>query len=247
MTELDRSYQGSRGLLQGQIDTLPAQGEAEIAGLDAKLTRANTDILDASRRRGLGFSGIPVAEQAQYAATDYAPAVANVKAKQKGQITSLMEALNSLGRDQRTQAQSIYDSESARELQERSLAEQQRQFNENLAFQKAQAAAAARAAQASSGVNLGSILGGPKGTAKASAKTFVGNDDFRGHLAYLAGRGNYEAKTMLKYVGNDGIYNGKVASQDEFDILKRNGIQGSYSLARGGVTASKLLGSGGGW
>jgi hypothetical protein len=239
MTELDPYYSNSKSLVQQQLDAAPTQQAAEEAGLDAKLASANDSILAGARQRGLGFSGIPVAEQAKYAATDYAPAVANLKARYVGQKNTLLEALNQLSRDQATQAQGIVDSEAARDIQLQQLAEQKRQFDLQMAEQKA---AAARAAASSGGGSYSFGGGGVAAAAPkpAAAKNYIGNDDFRGHLAYLANKGNYEAKVLLKYVGNDGVFNGRVTSQDEYNILKRNGIRGSYSYAGGG-------GGGKGW
>ncbi|SIC60176.1 hypothetical protein [Mycobacteroides abscessus] len=237
MTELDPYYSNSKSVVQQQLDAAPEQQAAELSGLDARLAQANDNILAGARQRGLGFSGIPVAEQAKYAATDYAPAVANLKSKYIGQKNTLLEALNQLGRDQMGQAQGILDNEAARDLQMQQLAEQKRQFDLNLAEQKAQAARAAAAAGGSY-----SFGGNTAPTQKAQPeKTYIGNNDFRGHLAYLANKGNYEAKVLLKYVGNDGVFNGRVASQDELNILKRNGIRGNYTYGAGGG------GGGGGW
>lgn len=170
MAELDPYYSGSRQAVQTQLDAFPQQEQAELSGLDARLDRANENILNQARGRGLGFSGIPVAEQAKYAATEYAPAVANLKSKYVGQKNSLLEALNSLSRDQFSQAQGIFDNESQRELALRQLQEQQRQFNENLAFQRQQAEKAARGGGGGGG---GYSLGGGGGGAVAAKPATV--------------------------------------------------------------------------
>lgn len=159
MAELDSSggYANDRGLLNQQLSALPAQGEAEIKGLDAKLTQANDNILQGARSRGLGFSGIPIAEQAQYAATEYAPAVARVKQQQEASRMGILQSLNALERDRRGQAQSIFDTT-------RNFNEQVRQFNEQQAFARqqfeAQQRAAARASSGGSGATAGSYLSG---------------------------------------------------------------------------------------
>ena len=121
---LGAGYDGSANLLNQKMNALPGMADAEISGLDAKLKQANTGIVDGARRRGIGFSGIPIAEQAQYAATDYAPAVARVREGARNQAMSLQEALLGLERDRRTQAESIYNNEMARDLAERQFAEQ---------------------------------------------------------------------------------------------------------------------------
>ena len=153
------------------MDALPGQADAEISGLDAKLQGANANILAGARRRGLGFSGIPVAEQAQYAASEYAPAVARAREGARTQAMSLQEALLGLGREQRTQAEGIFNSEQQRDLAERQLAEQVRQFNENLALQREQMAAQERASRASAGggVSFGGGGGGGGGSQPSQA------------------------------------------------------------------------------
>lgn len=222
MAELDPYYSGSKTAVQSQLDAAPAQQDAELAGLDAKLGQANDNILNSARQRGMGFSGIPIAEQAKYAATDYAPAVANLKAKYVGQKNTLLEALNSLGRDQLTQAQGIYDNEANRDIQLQQLAEQKRQFD-------AQQAAAAKAAASGGGsysLGGGSSSGGGSSTASAAkiARTANGGFNFfssegrainaaqyasimgvgyRQLLSQMAAAGDNNAKIALQYVGND--------------------------------------------
>lgn len=149
MGELDKYYAPSSKLLNQQLAAIPKSTDAAVKGLDAKLAQANTNILDQSRARGLGFSGIPIQEQAQYAATEYAPALANLKSGAEQNRLGILESLNQLGRDRRGQAQSIYDTN-------RNFAEQQRQFNaqqalarEQMRRQAAQAAAAQQASAAS--------------------------------------------------------------------------------------------------
>jgi hypothetical protein len=139
MGELDKYYSPSTNLLNQQLAAIPKSTAAAEAGLNAKLAQANTNILDSARSRGVGFSGIPIQEQAQYAATDYAPALANLKAGAEQNRLGILESLNQLGRDRRSQAQSIYDTS-------RNFAEQQRQFNLNYKLQQQQAADARRAA-----------------------------------------------------------------------------------------------------
>lgn len=158
MAELNPYYAGSEGLLNKQLSALPAQGEAEISGLDAKLQRANSNILDSARSRGLGFSGIPIAEQAEYAATDYAPAVARVKQGQESSRVGILESLNSLGRDKRSQAQSIFDTSEQRRLQQEAAAEARRQFEEGLRFQREQLAQQARLSGGGGGGSAGDYL-----------------------------------------------------------------------------------------
>ena len=169
--EIDPGYSGSRSLIQQQQSALSGETESQLAGLQAQAQQSHTDILDGARRRGLGFGGIPIAEQVKYDSTQFKPAVASLYANQNNRRMTLEESLNALGRDQRNSALNLRESEVARE-------EQQRQFNENMAFQREQMAAqerqarAAQAAAASAGA--GAYLGGgdvaPQGGGSAGGK-----------------------------------------------------------------------------
>lgn len=231
MAELDRTagYANDRNILQQRLSALPGQADAEIKGLDAKLGAANDNILQGARARGIGFSGIPIAEQAQYAATDYAPAVARVKTAQNEQSTGILGTLNSLSRDQRTQAQNIFEAQ-------RQFDEQKRQFDLQMAEQRAQRAAAERAArmQASAGDFLGGLgLGDGGGAAagkpgtqaqmsqrkgggfnftiggksvSAAAYAAATKTPIRTLLATMAKAGDSGAKAALGFVGGDMRY-----------------------------------------
>lgn len=159
MSELDPYYAGSRNVIQTKLNAIPGEIDAGIAQADAKLGQANDSILAGARRRGIGFSGIPIGEQAQYAATEYAPAIANMKSAGRSQELSLMESLSGLDRDRRTAAQGMVDGDLAREFQERQFSEQIRQFNEQMAATAREQAAARAASQA----NVGAYLGAPSG------------------------------------------------------------------------------------
>lgn len=143
--QLDKTgaYAADRKLLQQQLAELPKQAQAEISGLQAQLQRANTQILDQARGRGLGFSGIPIAEQAQYAATEFAPALARVRQSQNEAKRGILSALNQLARDQYNTAWGIYSSE-------RDFNESKRRWEAEQALRRQQAAQQAAAAQAAS-------------------------------------------------------------------------------------------------
>lgn len=84
----------------------------------------------------------------------------------------------------------------------------------NAAMQQAMTQAQARATGNTSVAYPGSIQGTPVshslvGQYQAPAampKQYVGNNDYRGHLAYMAANGNQDAKLALNYVGNDKFY-----------------------------------------
>lgn len=141
LSELDNTYNPQINSIRRQQADLPGQQIAEEKGLQAKQESAFGDILGGARRRGLGFSGIPLGEQAKYTATEYLPALARLKTASKQQAMSLEDAINQIYEKRNTMGQSIYQNEQA-------AAEQRRQFDASMAFQREQAAAAQRAASA---------------------------------------------------------------------------------------------------
>lgn len=211
MKELDRTggYANDRTLLNTQLAAIPKQGAAEIAGLDAKLTQANDNILQSARGRGIGFSGIPIGEQAQYAATEYAPAVARVKAAQEGNKMGILQSLNGLSRDQRGQAQSIFDTN-------RSFSEQQRQFNLNYKLQQQQMAEARRAASAAQAASAASYLQGASGGGGSSKPTASVQRNQAGGFTFLGSSG--KPITAAQYA--------KASGQDIRNVLQGMGQQG---------------------
>lgn len=122
LAEVTAKSDPQRQIVLNQISSLPTQQAADEAGLEAKKTQAYDEILGGARRRGLGFSGIPLGEQAKYAATEYAPAVANLKASYGGRKATLESALADIGRTDYSTAYDMFN-------QDRTFEEQQRQFN----------------------------------------------------------------------------------------------------------------------
>ena len=145
---LDASYNPSRKLINQQIAALPGQENADISGLNATKDQAFNDITNGARDRGMGFSGIPLSEQATYTASNFLPAVAKTKQAYTNQKTSLLDSLNNLGIDQRKTA----------------LGTQQQQ--QQLDFQREQLAAQQRA-QAKQDALMSSLYGGGGGSAAA--------------------------------------------------------------------------------
>lgn len=122
LAEVTSKSDPQRQLVLGQISQLPTQQAADESALDAKKTQAYDEILGGARQRGLGFSGIPLAEQAKYNATDYAPALANLKSTYGGRKATLESALTDIGKTDYSTAYDIFN-------KDRTFEEQQRQFN----------------------------------------------------------------------------------------------------------------------
>lgn len=160
LNEVTARSDPQRKIVLDQVASLPAQQQAEEASLDAKKNQAFDDIIAGARRRGTGIAlgGIPLGEQAKYLATDYAPAVANLKTSFGNRRGSLESALADIGRNDYMSAQDIFGREQA-------LDEQRRQFDLSYALQQQQAADARRAATAGGGSGSGfsPTLGAGKG------------------------------------------------------------------------------------
>lgn len=229
--ELDAGYNPQRESINKRLSQLPGQAEAEIGGLKAQQETSFNDITDGARQRGIGFSGIPLAEQAKYTANSFLPAVARVRQSQNDASSSLTEALNGINTDQRNKAFGIRESQLGREQEES-------QFARNLA---AQQAAQRAAAGADSGGALSSLFGGgapapaaapqkssqlqrrPDGGYNFQASNGQGisaaayakskNIPFRVLLKQMADAGDVGAKVALPYIGDDyGVNKGKLSA-----------------------------------
>lgn len=118
LSELNPIYDPQIKSIKARQAELPGQLQAEEQGLQAKQTQAFDDILGGARRRGLGFSGIPLGEQARYTATDYLPALARLRATGREQQMSLEDAIFGIQERRGTFAQQIRQAEEDRYAQE---------------------------------------------------------------------------------------------------------------------------------
>jgi len=143
ISELNPTFQPQVQSLQERANLIPQQIQAEEQGLQAKQTDAFGSITDGARRRGLGFSGIPLGEQAKYTASEYLPAIARLRQSGQERAYSLQDAILGINERRDTLGQQIYGQEKDRE------------------FQAQQAEANRRAQAAASAVpSLGSPYGG---------------------------------------------------------------------------------------
>lgn len=143
ISELQSTYDPQVATLRQRQEAIPGQVASEEAGLQAKQGQAFDDITNGARRRGLGFSGIPLAEQARYTSTEFLPAVARLHQSGQEQATSLEDMINQVLERRNTTAQQLYQGDLDRD-------QQQRQFEQQLAAQR-QAQAAAQATYGSLG------------------------------------------------------------------------------------------------
>jgi hypothetical protein len=219
LSELNNVYNPQRDIIKQQQSSIDPAMEAENNGLAAAKQDAFSQITDQSNRRGLFYSGIPIAEEQRYTGATYLPAVANLRSKYAQQRFNLQDSLNNIDLEQRKYGQGIYEGELARD-------EQKRQFDAQMAAQQA----AAKASSAGSGwsptdgsgvlgqygaSNAGGFgmskkkdggfafvdsYGNPVSAAVYSQATGV---NFRDLLTQMANQGDQGARQALGFVGND--------------------------------------------
>lgn len=136
ISELNSASQPTVDLIKRRKAEIPGQLEADEQQLEARQTRAFDGILRGARRRGLGFSGIPLSEQADYTATEFLPALARARSASRDRELSLEQSLVDLYRNNDLRGRDIFQAEQDR-------AEQQRQFNLQLEESRRQARAVA--------------------------------------------------------------------------------------------------------
>ena len=231
LTELSPTYDSQVNNLRQRASLIPQQIAEEEKGLEARQTQAFGDILGGARRRGLGFSGIPLEEQARYTSTEFLPALARLRQSGREQALSLEDAILGINERRNTLAQQLYQQEQDRAFQA-AEAQRQREFAAHQA--ELDRAAQRRAAAAAATPTLSGLLSGGGSQPKKQSTGFIGNNDYRGRLAYEAKQGDADARVMLRYVGNDGRAGGGV-SPEVYQILKRNGIGGNYFATVPGV------------
>jgi hypothetical protein len=156
--------------VRDQQAQIPKQVADQEQGLQAKQDAAFGDILNGARSRGLGFSGIPLSEQAKYTSTDYLPALANLHTAAINQQQSLTDAINKINEDRFNAGNSMYQ-----------FGVQQDFAQQQLAYQKAKDAAdRAAASQAANSFNPSLGGGAAPGAPKAAAPNPVASKSLTG-------------------------------------------------------------------
>lgn len=219
ITELNSVYNPQRDLYNTQISQIDPMMQAEEKGLEAQKQDSFGQITQGANRRGLLFSGIPLAEQANYVGTSFLPAVANLKSKYAQQRFNLQDALAKIVQDQYKSAYDIYRDELA--------------------------ADEARRARASSGSGGGFVPGG-RGSTSGGAGELAPQLTLREQWQKEANAGDWDAQVALNYAGDDGRYDGPVNSVDEFNRLRNMGIVGNYYVANRRGSGGGGGGGGGG-
>lgn len=172
--ELNTTYQPQINAIEQRKAALPGQFQAEEAGLQAKQGQAYEDIIGGARRRGIGFSGIPLQEQAKYSATEYMPALARLRSQQQETGRSLDDAIMQIFEKRNTFANQLKQNEDQ-------MFESRRQYDTTLAFQKEQEQnrlrEAARQSAAASASQWAPTMGGGGAPAAAPQAQAVRRQD----------------------------------------------------------------------
>lgn len=245
ITEISSSYNPMReranALYNKQFSELAPQETADLSGLEQAKQNAFESISTGANRRGMFYSGVPIAEQSKYVGENYLPSIASLKNRYAGirgnLYQTLAQTLGSYDTEANSRANDIYQQELARD-------EQIRQFNETLAAQERAAAASRASGGGGGGSGVGSfIAAAPKAAPKAAAPAVLGTQQtLRQRWQQQANSGDWEAQTLLNYVGDDNRYDGTVNSVAEYNILKKYGVVGNYRPPQAGGG-----GGGGGW
>jgi hypothetical protein len=180
---------------------------AETKGLEAAKNDAFGQITDQANRRGLFYSGIPIAEEQKYTGATFLPAVANLYSRYRQQRFNLQDALAKLTSEQYLRGQDIYQTE----------------LNRDAALRGSLRASGAGSASPLFGGRGGDHVGGGGGGQTLGASTTL-----RQQWQQEANAGDWNAQTLLNYVGDNNRFDGPVNSQSEYNILKQHGVIGNF-------------------
>lgn len=253
LTEMDGVYAPQVDSLRQRQAAIPGQIQAEEQGLGAKQETAFGDILNGARRRGTGvaFGGIPAAEQAKYTATEYLPALARLRQSGREQAMSLEDAILGINERKYTMGQNIYS-------QEQQMAEQRRQFDEQMKAQREQAARAAAAAS-SFAPSLGGGGGGqgPQGPAVKGSYGYKNGKDGSGGYAFTDAIGNPISASQYAALNKINFSDLLTKMAQSGDSYARNALNSrtgpgiidpnKFSLLFNISAPKKSGGAGGGW
>lgn len=202
LQELDAVYKPQKDQYTQAIQSTDPALAQEEAGLQAAKQDAFQGITDQANRRGLFYSGMPIAEQARYTGAQFLPALANLRARYAQQKFDLTNALNKVTQDQYNTAYGVRQ-------KELDLEEQQRQFDAKLAAEQA----AARASSGGGGsAGFSPTLGGGGGgggAAPAAASAAASQNLLTGGKTT---QDAFNAIQQLLRTGNTGLIQKTVAA-----------------------------------
>ena len=216
ISELNNVYDPRRQINRDQQAALDPALHAEEQGLQAAKQDAFGQINDQANRRGMFYSGMPIAEEQRYTGSTYLPALANLRGKYTQQGFNLKDALSEINAKQYGQANDIWQGQKTTDEEQRRW---QAQFD--------QTAAANAASQRAS-------AGGQPTTTPPTQTNNTPRLSLRQTWQQQANAGDWDAQTLLNYVGDNNRYDGVVNSISEYNILKKYGVIGDYRLPKAG-------------
>lgn len=180
VNELKPSIQAQSDLYDQQIADNDTYGKAQVAGIEAKKTKAFGQIEQQAQNKGMYFSGFSPEEQAGYTSDTYLPALASLQKSINDTRTSILGQKNSLMTDIFNKAYDTNQTQQGRMFdynqQQDSFAFQASESEKERSFQ-AQQAAADRAAQAAvASVKASSSGSSSNAPTKQELTTSMGQD-----------------------------------------------------------------------
>ena len=154
IAELNNVYDPQRQTKNQQLEAIDPALQAEEQGLQAAKQDSFGQINDQANRRGMFYSGMPIAEEQRYTGSTYLPALANLRGKYTQQGFNLKDALSEINAKQYGQANDIWQGQKTADEEQRRW---QAQFDQTAASQRA---------SAGGGVNPSFNLGGGGNTTK---------------------------------------------------------------------------------
>lgn len=172
ISELSSVYNPQIESVRQQQALIPQQIQDDEKQLTARQGQAFDQILGGARQRGLGFSGIPLAEQAKYTSTEFLPALARSRQEGRKQTLALEDAILGIYERRNSTANQLRQFETQQDMAEREFAEGTRRWNLSRDDQlRQQAEARLAAARAASSGGWASALGGGGSAPQASKGT----------------------------------------------------------------------------
>lgn len=272
IAELNPTYQPQIQSIQNQMGLIPGQIQTQETALNAQKDQGYADILSGARRRGTGvaFGGIPLAEQARYNATTYAPALANLRTAGTQQATSLQDAINAIMERRDTNAQTIRNTEVGRdyeagqaqigrdyEAQQAQIARDWNAQQNELTRQSQDRAAAISAASQFNPSNLSSyfdkLTTTPQSTLPQIKRDAKGGYNFTDAYGtpvtaaeytqlYQSQGGQLSYRQLLQQMANEGDSNAKIGLQYVGDDARFGNAPAQYKGALGAIGATGTFG-----
>lgn len=226
LDELNAVYNPQRDVYNQQVALLPEQQMAQEKGLEQAKQDSFQEITNTANRRGLFYSGIPVAEQQKYTGATFLPAVANLRNNFQTRKFNLQDALAEITQKQYGQAYGIrqgeLDTEAAMEAERNRARAAAGGASPGFGFggqdeRVLGASASATASQrANKGFNFTDAMGRPINAAQYAAMKGI---PFRSLLQQMANAGDAGARSALGFVGNDfGADPRRITSQSQANL-----------------------------